>query len=426
MNRNRLLSVIVAGVVLSLLPASPSVDVGAETRSREVWTAWEEGDVARARQTAAFLLDGDGPVDDARHILCLTSFVMGDYEDALSHHAKIDPRYNRYGELDRPVLDAYLHLARYADAERFARARGMPDWQCDMLAKRKERPLHVRLDGLSVVPFADHPLCEYFPAFDVEIDGKKVVAHMDTGGTYLLMGPSRAKALGIEVTEGGKGYHGSRQVKTHHGMVGEFRIGEAVLENVPVVVLASLEGQQDFIVFGTNVLQQFFSTLDYLDNRMILSPRDNAEERKKHLAMLPADRVEVPFYMWGDHYMFARGSMGEHERLNFFIDSGLVSLHPDGNGGLRQAAFTAPRGSFLEWGFEEEKVGERVFESDKALGLGPLEQTGLLFLTGDNVSWDSFGGVRIDGLLSHAFLQQYAWTLDFSNRKYIFTYGPSP
>jgi hypothetical protein len=240
------------------------------------------------------------------------------------------------------------------------------------------------------------------------------------------MGPSRAKALGIEVTEGGKGYHGSRQVKTHHGMVGEFRIGEAVLENVPVVVLASLEGQQDFIVFGTNVLQQFFSTLDYLDNRMILSPRDNAEERKKHLAMLPADRVEVPFYMWGDHYMFARGSMGEHERLNFFIDSGLVSLHPDGNGGLRQAAFTAPRGSFLEWGFEEEKVGERVFESDKALGLGPLEQTGLLFLTGDNVSWDSFGGVRIDGLLSHAFLQQYAWTLDFSNRKYIFTYGPSP
>lgn len=426
MNWNKLLLVIVAGAVLILLPASPRVDNGVETRSREVWTTWEEGDVERARQTAAFLLDGDGPTDDARHILFLTSFVMGEYEEALSHYGKIDPRYDRYSELDRPVLDAYLHLGRYADAERFARARRMPDWQCEMLAKRKEHPLRVRLDGLSIVAFAEHPLCEYFPAFDVEIDGKKVVAHMDTGGTYLIMGPSGAERLGIEVTEGGEGHHGSRQVKTHYGMVGEFRIGEAVLENVPVVVLASLKGQQDFIIFGTNVLQQFFAALDYPNARMILSPRDNAEERKTHSAMLPADRVEIPFYMWSDHYMFARGSMGERRRLSFFIDSGLVSLHPDGNGVVRQAAFTAPKGSFLEWGFEDEKVQEGVFESDKALGLGPLEQTGLLFLTGDNVSWDSFGGVRIDGLLSHAFLQQYAWTLDFSNRKYIFTREPSP
>jgi hypothetical protein len=34
--------------------------------------------------------------------------------------------------------------------------------------------------------------------------------------------------------------------------------------------------------------------------------------------------------------------------------------------------------------------------------------------------WTSFGGVRIDGLLSHAFTQRYAWTLDFDRRVYSF------
>lgn len=32
----------------------------------------------------------------------------------------------------------------------------------------------------------------------------------------------------------------------------------------------------------------------------------------------------------------------------------------------------------------------------------------------------SFGGVRIDGLISHAFLQQYVWTIDLDWREYRF------
>lgn len=32
----------------------------------------------------------------------------------------------------------------------------------------------------------------------------------------------------------------------------------------------------------------------------------------------------------------------------------------------------------------------------------------------------TFGGVRIDGLISHAFLKRYAWTIDFDSREYTF------
>jgi hypothetical protein len=38
--------------------------------------------------------------------------------------------------------------------------------------------------------------------------------------------------------------------------------------------------------------------------------------------------------------------------------------------------------------------------------------------------WQSFGGVRIDGLLSHDFLKAYAWTLDFDRGRYVFRSAP--
>jgi len=286
----------------------------------------------------------------------------------------------------------------------------------------RENPLKVTLDKLTVIPFAKGQLHEFFPDFEVLLNGEKVIAHVDTGGTFLHMAPVRAEKLGIELIPGAKGFHGSRRVDIYHGIAKTFRIGDVLLENVPVGALASLVGQEDFIIFGTNLLQQFLSTLDYPNKRLILSPPDNSQLRKEHLAMLPANQVKIPFFMGGDHYMFVRGGVGEHRNLNFFIDSGLVSLHPSKEG-LRQAAFTAPPNSFIKWGFKPEEVKKRIFESHLPLILGSLEQEGHLFLAGkeEKDSWGKFEEVRIDGLLSHAFLKQYVWTIDFSERIYIFS-----
>ena len=66
------------------------------------------------------------------------------------------------------------------------------------------------------------------------------------------------------------------------------------------------------------------------------------------------------------------------------------------------------------------EAAKTVFESRLPLALGPLEQTNHLFLPG-RVTPTRFGGVRIDALLSHAFLKRYAWTLDFANREYLFS-----
>lgn len=177
-------------------------------------------------------------------------------------------------------------------------------------------------------------------------------------------------------------------------------------------------GAQDFVIFGTNVLQRFLSTVDYPSGRLILSERGNAEAERAHRALLDGEAIEVPFYMWGDHYMFARGGVGARRDLTWFIDSGLVSLHPDGRGAVRQAALIGARADYAEWGVDPSRVKD-VFELPLPLSLGPLEQGGHLVLARDDgPPARDLGGVRIDGLLSHAFLSRYAWTLDFDRRVY--------
>jgi len=253
-----------------------------------------------------------------------------------------------------------------------------------------------------------------------DVNGKPTVVHVDTGGTFLVMGPNRAKELGIEVKEAGKGFHGATETTVYKGLAKRLQLGAAVLENVPVGVLPTLTGHQDFVIFGTNVLQQFLSTLDYPGGRLILSPKGDAMRRTRHMEMLPRNRTRVPFFMWGDHYMFARGAVGEHQNLNFFIDSGLVSLHPSPTGGLQQAAFSTSKERLLEWRIPEDEAAKNVIELPVPLSLGSLKQDNVLIVPGE-VGTSPFGGVRMDGLLSHAFLKEYAWTLDFENREYVFS-----
>ena len=367
-------------------------------------------------------LAGSLPLSPERqHLLFLCAFVEGQYEKALLSYAEIDPSYSRYSDLSSPVVEAYLHLSRYPEAESFARKNQMEEDILRRLMERTQHPLKVTLTTLTEIPFAEHELADYFPGFEAEIQGKKVTAHIDTGGNFIHMGLDRAEELGIEVVESGEGKHGTQSVTTYFGIAKSFRIGDALLENIPVVVLPTLTGSQDFIIFGTKILQQFLSTLDYPNKRLFLSPRKSPELRKQHLEMLRNNRVEIPFYMWGDHYMFVRGGVGEHLNLNFFVDSGLVSLHPDGKGGVKQAAFWALAEDSQKWGLSSDVVSEVVFESPLPLSIGPLKQSGLLFLVKEEQPAESLGGIRIHGLLSHAFLKNYSWTLDFDLHRYHFS-----
>ena len=92
---------------------------------------------------------------------------------------------------------------------------------------------------------------------------------------------------------------------------------------------------------------------------------------------------------------------------------------------MLQSAFTTSQTKFLEWGFTEDQTDQPRIESNQALAIGPLKQTELFFRSG-KVGDTSFGGVRIDGLISHAFLKHYTWTIDFDERVYSFRRPETP
>ena len=389
------------------------------------WAAWAAGDVDLAQALALDALAAQQAPDDARHLLVLTSIVRGDYRGGLDHYRSIAPSYRRAAQLADPVIDAYLHLGEIAEAAAFARAqRRVPSTTVQRLEAHVRRPMFVDLAAVTAVPFADHPLTEYLPAFDVEINGRPVAAHVDTGGPFLLMGPDRAAALGIETVRVGssRAHLNLMRVQTSYGIADRLVLGDAVLHNVPVDVLSSLRGAGDLIIFGTNVLQRFLSTFDYPGRRLILSPRGDGTAARAHAAMLPAEQVTVPFYLWSDHFMFARGGIGARRDLNFFVDSGLVSLHPDGNGGTRQASFTSSKRRLKEFGIARGEINRLFFEFPARLTLGPLAEDRPMVVVGA-AGDQNFGGVRIDGLISHAFLSRYVWTIDFDSHEYRFAPG---
>ena len=405
-------------VISAIIPKRIESDEAAQ----KAWAAWRDGEVTKAEKLA-IMLPG---TSDIKHLLFLCCFVKGQYEAALDQYEKIRPSYDKFSNLDEPVIYAYFHLHRYTEAVEFARKRNMEQKRLlkglDMYAKTL---LKVSLNKTIVIPFAKIPfkgydLSDFFPGFDAELEGKKVTVHVDTGGTFLHMSPEQAKKLGIKLVEGPRVFASTKLQRCYLGIAKRFQLGEAVLENVPVVALPELTGEQDFIIFGTNILEQFLSTLDYPNRRLILSDRNDEALCKEHLQMLPVKRFEVPFYMWGDRYMFARGGYGNHKDLNFFIDSGLVDLGEDTQGRIRQACFETTPEFYQSWGVDPNESKKKHFVSPLPISLGPLEQENQFFLSVKNTQ--GFGGVRIHGLLSHAFLKRYAWTLDFSQMKYIFAY----
>jgi hypothetical protein len=103
-----------------------------------------------------------------------------------------------------------------------------------------------------------HPTRLYLPAFNAEINGRALTAHVDTGGSFLHMGPDRARAWGIKTVKYGTGraHFTSMRVGLSYGIAERFVLGDVVLRNVPVDVLDTLTGEGDLVIFGTNLLEQ--------------------------------------------------------------------------------------------------------------------------------------------------------------------------
>jgi hypothetical protein len=268
------------------------------------------------------------------------------------------------------------------------------------------------------VPFL---LTDPLPVVQIEVEGRAVCAAIDTAGAELILDAELAGEVGARLFGSQEGtFAGGRRARYAHGRVERVRMGEFEVRGVPVHILptrrfSAITGGRYRIdgVIGTNLLAQFRPTLDYPGGRLVLE--------RPEVELRPSG-VKLPFDMLGDHYLISdQGWLNGVGPLRFFVDSGLAG-----------GAFTCPPETLHRAGIAIPATRDRggvgggggavatgLFTIDE-LGLGTLRQQNLTGIyiepsadaTERDESWD--------GLISHGFLRNYRWTIDFIGSAFIF------
>jgi hypothetical protein len=387
---------------------------------KTAWEHWRRGRVAEARQLADTLLIANADLHEARHLSVLTSFAAGEYERALGEH-RLLPRSTRQWKTLVPLMvNAHEHLGRLDEAAALASEGGLAKPTVRALMERSRRPLSVKLAQTTIVPFADaqaNPIADLMPAVPVTINGQRRIAHLDTGGAFIVMSPRAAAELGIAAESVGEGRASARAARVSAGIADELRIGDVTAANVPVQVVSVLDDadvpKPVQIILGTQVLAQLLTTWDNPGQRLVLSPRRDPAARERHLAELPAGATEIDFHLLGDHFLLVKGAVGERADLVFFFDTGLVALDAEG----RQAALAITPTVAAAWGLK----GRPFSPSPGAIRFGGQEQAGHSIMTLDFAKGVPWHGIEVSALLAHGFLKSYTFTLDFDRRKLLVT-----
>lgn len=293
------------------------------------------------------------------------------------------------------------------------------------------RPAWPKGKSQTTIPFI---VTDPLPVVSVEVQGRQIYALIDTGADTFVLDNEIAGAMGIKSLASMTGtFAGGKQAEVGFAVASRFKIGDVSLAAVPISLLPTQRFSKGFAegkypiggIVGTAILKQFLSTLDYPKGRLVLRRADGQglEEWRREIA--GKTNVEVPFVLAMSHFMMARGRLDDKDSLNFFVDSGLAS----------EASFTAPVQTLKYAGIPvpETKVHEGEIGGGgagfatglfpiKKLGLGPLLQ---LDKKGDFGGFPPGGywmlGFINDGIISHGFLRQYAWTIDFSRMRMTFS-----
>lgn len=378
--------------------------------------AWENGDIPLAHELVVKLHnDSTDPV--IQQLLMKTWFVQGEYLQVINLFNRMPEKHPMYRECSELAIQAFLHLNDVESALKLAKR-----YQTEYVSSYSwfaDHPFTVLLGETCTLPFVGDSLIpyEFWPGLSGNVNGTDCLLRLDTGGSFIVTGPQAADRLNIRLLMKTRAMHAAVKVGAWYGCIDSMQfLGGPSFRNVPVIVM---EGLGDYIIFGTNILEQFLTTIDYPNSRFIFTPREDEALKEAHYESLSKNLRSVPFYLWGDHYMFARGSIGDHHNLTFFFDSGLILLR-ENDGNIEQAAFSASKKTLQSWGIEKRFLRKSGFISTSwDLCVTSWCQSNTLIWFDQHLKDDrNFGGVRMHGLISHAWLKDYSWTIDFDRMEY--------
>ncbi len=264
------------------------------------------------------------------------------------------------------------------------------------------------------------------PVLSLTVNGKQALFLLDTGGSDLLLDPQLAAEVGAQSFGTREGtFGGGKKAATGVGRVESVALGGITVRHVPVLTLptrrfgAVCGGCEIEGVLGTVLLDHFEPTFDYPGGKLILRRRGSQPAGPP-----PAHRIR--FWMAGDHYMLALGRLDGGEALPFLVDTGLAGM-----------AFTAPPAVFAAANIHSTApVGTGIGGGGATsiqpveiphLSLGSAQRDALTGLIGPfPPPLETSQGVRIAGLVSHAFFRPWALTFDFDRMELRLTEPAAP
>jgi hypothetical protein len=253
------------------------------------------------------------------------------------------------------------------------------------------------------------------PIIKVTVNGQEGRFLIDTGAWELHVMPAFAEKCGLKpLAEKQTGvYAGGRQAVSSSSVADRVLLGEFSLRHVPVVLPARAGSPLpiDGIV-GTVMLYRFLFTLDYPGGRLIL--RRNTPELSKafQAESEKAGAFRMPFWLAGDHFIFARGTVNGTGPNLFHVDSGMAG------GGfscpeyvVKEAKIELPKEGFQGMGGGG-PITVYPFTVDLTLGDARHDKVRGMYGALPPGSEDRLG-FRTGGLISHGFFRPFAVTFDF-------------
>lgn len=264
------------------------------------------------------------------------------------------------------------------------------------------------------------------PLLKVKVnDSDEVNFLIDTGGGEVLIDTEFAKKIRVAdfgVEQGTFG--GDLKADTGQGRIDSITLGDFVVKNVPVGMLSTrrfagaARGKQVDGIIGTVLLYHFISTLDYANGELVLRRKTKENLRQLEQEAGAAKPVVVPFWMAGDHFMLAWGTINKSNPVLLFVDTGAAGI-----------GFTGPQSIIDQAGIKLAVGSETVgtggggavkmvpFNIDE-LTLGEAKERDLIGVFGPfPASMELKNGFRIAGLISHQFFRPYSVTFDFDGMK---------